>query len=477
MLQEGVRERDLIEETTTYLLEHLYEDRSEAEHAAKQFVEHCRGRLWVFSNVGSTADAEELYRFTHPTFLEYFTAAWLVSYNPLPQTLAETLLPRIKTREWDVVAQLAFQIQSKQTIGAADTLLGTLLNAAEASQIPERSFILSFVARSLGFLVPKPQRVRGVAEACLNYGISWSRLVQITPGNQLPKTPAGLPSGDLISGLLRARPENLRTLDKSIVEQFTSRILQASEDEATVIWEIAMGLPLLGAESIWNTIVSNASDRRTSLAQASLVIAIESWYHGTINSKDLIMWHTLDSFCSSYMYRINPSAGRPEILNLLGFCSCHLASMIRDSDFDLAARFEDIAAALLHIEPPWWNYTKLHNVVYTGAPQVKSASSDIDDWLQEHPGPTFGITLICAIRLEFFVRKKNDWDELAVFNLESKMMPLAIRPILYARLTRGGEDSDQAVEDAASRMRVNGFSADQQKLLLRWINHDVDFIS
>jgi hypothetical protein len=44
-------------------------------------------------------------------------------------------------------------------------------------------------------------------------------------------------------------------------------------------------------------------------------------------------------------------------------------------------------------------------------------------------------------------------------------------------LTRGGEDSDQAVEDAASRMRVNGFSADQQKLLLRWINHDVDFIS
>ena len=61
---------------------------------------------------------------------------------------------KIRKGEWDVVAQLSFQIQSKQVHGAADKLLEQLIRTAP----PERSEqwnVLSFAERSLEFLRPR----------------------------------------------------------------------------------------------------------------------------------------------------------------------------------------------------------------------------------------------------------------------------------------------------------------------------------
>ena len=42
--------------------------------AAREFVEFCRGRMWVFTDAGTTVSGQRLYGFTHRTFLEYFAA-------------------------------------------------------------------------------------------------------------------------------------------------------------------------------------------------------------------------------------------------------------------------------------------------------------------------------------------------------------------------------------------------------------------
>ena len=49
-----------------------------------------RGRMWVFSDAGTTAAGERLYAFTHRTFLEYFAAAYLAYDSDTPEQLALT---------------------------------------------------------------------------------------------------------------------------------------------------------------------------------------------------------------------------------------------------------------------------------------------------------------------------------------------------------------------------------------------------
>lgn len=73
--QSAVTEREMIAATTEFLHGRGFEAQDDARAAAEEFVEFCRGRMWVFSDAGTTASGERLYAFTHRTFLEYFAAA------------------------------------------------------------------------------------------------------------------------------------------------------------------------------------------------------------------------------------------------------------------------------------------------------------------------------------------------------------------------------------------------------------------
>jgi predicted NACHT family NTPase len=165
--QAGVTGTLLAEQTSTYLSKWVFEDGREASLAADGFVAFCTGRAWVFTDTGTTPEGEKLFQFTHRTFLEYFCAMYLCSLHATPAQLAAALQDRIAKREWDVVAQLAFQIQSRRTQGAADALLGHLLESASA-EVPVASwYFLTFAARCLQIVVPSPRIRRSVAIACV----------------------------------------------------------------------------------------------------------------------------------------------------------------------------------------------------------------------------------------------------------------------------------------------------------------------
>ncbi|MDQ3834562.1 MAG: NACHT domain-containing protein, partial [Actinomycetota bacterium] len=145
-LQGGATEQQLVTKATEYLYPDHFENRDEAEMAAREFIEFCRGRAWVFTDTGTTARGDRLYQFTHRTFLEYFTASYLTRTYYTPDKLVEVLLPRISRREWDIVAQLAFQIQSETATGAGDELLTALIEKANKDQGEESWKFLSFAA-------------------------------------------------------------------------------------------------------------------------------------------------------------------------------------------------------------------------------------------------------------------------------------------------------------------------------------------
>ncbi len=162
-LQKGVTESQLIERATQYLHNRHFEDIDVARKQARDFIEFCRGRAWIFTDTGSTAQ-EPLYQFTHRTFLEYFTAAHLVRIYPIPEKLAMTLIPKIQKREWDIVAQLAFQIQSNQVEGAVDVLCEIVLNLAESLEEGSQWAMASFLSRCLEFLSPSPRVLREISK-------------------------------------------------------------------------------------------------------------------------------------------------------------------------------------------------------------------------------------------------------------------------------------------------------------------------
>ena len=127
-LQGGVIEQKLITKASEYLLKRRFEDPDDAEQAAGEFVRFCRGRAWVFTDVGTNRDGDNLYKFTHRTFLEYFTACSLVRNSKSVEELFNILLPKIANQEWDMVCQLAFKIQDKKTEDAGDELLDSLVD-------------------------------------------------------------------------------------------------------------------------------------------------------------------------------------------------------------------------------------------------------------------------------------------------------------------------------------------------------------
>ena len=127
-------EQDLISQTTDFLLGRGMEHRQEATAAARELVNFCRGRAWVFSDAGVAARGEALYAFTHRTFMEYFAAAHLASTFDSPAQLARKLAPHIARNEWDVVAQLAIQIKNHTAARGAERIYTALLANRRQSQ-------------------------------------------------------------------------------------------------------------------------------------------------------------------------------------------------------------------------------------------------------------------------------------------------------------------------------------------------------
>jgi hypothetical protein len=153
-LQKGVTESQLLHEISAYLSS-FTDSEAQASAYAAEFVEFLKGRAWVFSDTGSTEN-ELLYTFTHRTFLEYFTAEYLVGVHQGSFQLSAKLLPHIEKQEWDIVCQLCYQMQARLHPDAADELISELLTRfSKARSETTQLNLLLFTARILKLLHPR----------------------------------------------------------------------------------------------------------------------------------------------------------------------------------------------------------------------------------------------------------------------------------------------------------------------------------
>jgi predicted NACHT family NTPase len=120
-------ESELVNKAAEYLHHATYEDYDDAKEVAKDFIDFSKGRAWIFTYVGIVKN-QNVYQFTHRTFLEYFTAEWLCRVYEETDKFTNELVPKIGQRQWDVVAQLAFQIRGEKSENDTDKILLNILD-------------------------------------------------------------------------------------------------------------------------------------------------------------------------------------------------------------------------------------------------------------------------------------------------------------------------------------------------------------
>lgn len=243
-LRSGVTEEELTAKGSKYLAEWVFEDPSKAERVAQEFIAYCRGRAWVFTDTGTLRNGERLYQFTHQVFLEYFAASYLARASRDSSTLLKALLPHIAKREWDVVAQLAFQLDSKKRVGAGDELLTGLIQPKLFRSQGERFNPLSFAARCLQFMIPRERVVRSIAEACIEYCLWWGIETQASKsaplGQGSPVLLVETAPAQLVQDLIGAAPENRASMAEAIRERLVEVVISGQEAEARLALEIAL---------------------------------------------------------------------------------------------------------------------------------------------------------------------------------------------------------------------------------------------
>ena len=145
----AVIERELIARTTEFFKDRGFKSPDDARDAAHEFVEFCRGRAWVFTETGKTADDERLYAFTHRTFLEYFAAEYLAYDSDTPEDLANALAQHVPRNEWWAVADLAVQVKDLTSNDGANRIYQKLLEDGDSRPPQERAAMLRFLVSCL----------------------------------------------------------------------------------------------------------------------------------------------------------------------------------------------------------------------------------------------------------------------------------------------------------------------------------------
>jgi hypothetical protein len=478
-LQGGVSESRLIERTADYLCKWVFDDTFKATMAASDFIRFCTGRAWVFTDTGTTREGERLFQFTHRTFLEYFTASYLVSIHPTPGLLMEALTMRISKGEWDVVAQLSFQIQAKQVHDAADELLGQILGV-KTSNASERWNLLSFAERSLEFLVPTPKVRRDITKAALEF---WLQLAQKEPLERY--SGQGREITEHIGNLFLVTVENRDTVADEVETFLVKGVLSDVAKVSSLATELVVDLthPLHVLENrrqvseevrrFWDDlserIISQTRDRVLEVAHSDAVVALRCHWKRLIPISAVV-----EDFGIQVLF---DSIRSPALGNVWFYPPGHL---LIDSVFgqwrhhDKEGRERDarelasVSEILLRTATPW--------VTSEGRDEPQNRGWFSAGWAvteEERADPipisanaNFATLCILGIEVEF----ARSPGQVAAVLERNQFIPPLVRQVLLGRV------SEKRREDAVEGVSKFGFETGQAELLRKWVVHEVNFV-
>jgi hypothetical protein len=454
-LQLGVTEQAAIEQTQAFLAMWRFpDDERTAYRAAKGFVDFCRGRAWVFSDLGTDAQDQALFQFTHRTFLEFFAAEQLLDDNETTAQLADTLSPKVLAAEWEVVTQLAVHMRQQRKLGSADVLLRSFLDRARDQA--EQSNVASFGARMLASVVPRPDTVCAVTTANLR---SASALLYRQKRITEPLS--------LLVTLWNCDPEN-RSVVLGAWDQWMTEVLPAGDELALellahhhqLIDGLAGRLPR-DAHEWWKAEMTTVAARHRS----TVVALARTGHHQAAYDACTLGWYTW----ADAVINLGPELlWYPRLMGLMSETRGPIAFYLLGQRRRTLA---GVTTALLSQPTPWFSNEAIRAVHAVSVDLDASRRRPSSLWLLllaalAEPAldrPTHSATSAASIRL-------RDFAEQIAVRRDNASKPLP--PVVEILLARGDEQAARAAEPRTRQ--IAGEAAD---VLLKWMIGEVSFVS
>jgi hypothetical protein len=382
---------------------------------------------------------------------------------------------KIAQEEWDMVAQLACQILSKQQEDAADQIMTALLDRKSAKGSKHADVNLRFAATSLQYIIPSTRVRRLLTEAAprpyLRAVIRNWKNHSFGGSSELRDTMPGLKA---VAALLEADQENQDTIWLALQE----KLLRSSTTPLgiAIAIEVLSVLPFLNFDSStfkekYNRslpMISTIAKYREKLfyesAREFFPIASIGLSEGLITVPELVEWHGLDSITLEYEHRACPGVHPSSLLEVLyhGLTEPHwYDAEFRPKILNIA---KDLGRMLESIDPPWLQ----------DMPMGPHFFHDRDERSQESGAPLpreflFSAFAVVAIYTESLGRREKEPLQRL---LASEIVFSNLRNTFAARV-----GDKNALKLAEAEISKSGLSPKQQAIALQWAHGNVSFIS
>lgn len=490
-LQDGVAESDLVRQTARYF--ERYDDPDIAHRKARVFIEFCTGRAWVFSDAGLDDEGNSLFTFAHRTFLEYFTATYLLRKFGSPTALVAAIAPRVFDSEWEVVTQLAVQMMNRRLEGAGQEIVDSLMRQVPDSA-PQKRAVGLFLAEALAFLRVPADQLREVVRFCL--GLCLAPLENRAFASLSPYPPQAL-------SLLWNCHIDLLPYVEAEVEAFLLECWNGSTEERlfaieTLIFDPTGSVRPEFARACYQRVTE--SIERDHLAPFR-ALASQHWWvawwatlRGWLKVAEALKLHQskalLRRFSSNhygksfgpladnylFSYSQGDKSGRaPAKVRAAEECWKELAQLAPDFAIPWSSEGElisfrgptDAHLTVQHLDNPKLDEVLLEDVI------VQCGHLDLRESAVEKGSPALFLAIVFgAVMYEWIVeadRAHLPTDQYILL-LFTSVAPLAAAVVLRRHLV-----------DRPTRPNVHfdglGFSSSQVKLLQRWADCDFDFIA
>lgn len=472
-LQGGVSEARLTEKAAEYLNQWCFDDPQEGKVAAEEFINFCRGRAWVFSDTGST-QSQALYQFTHRTFLEYFAAEHLVQTYRSPADLASLLHSKIAKREWDIVAQLVYQMKGNRFQGDTDILLSGLLEAAHVSDTEAGWNFLSFASRCLEFMVPTPAIRRRIVRATVTALIEWLKKSTDASPDASRIDEGDAPALQAITALLHCSNENKNTIQDELLLVIEEQIYSSDNAIGSATASLICNLAFLGGDwpsknerrQNWTQVADRFFQKHENrfhfLAQHSPSLAIDLYFQQRLGILQLLEMHRLSPlFLNKYDVLIQGIHLSIAMLLVRSALSAHRRKQSKSFD-DL----QTVGQWLPQCPPPWKVARRLSfepAESWALKPDKGEEQLSLGELTSDHIA---GCLFLLAALYERCENKREFSDMLLSHN---STVIHKVKPFWQVRL--GLESTD--LYATAGEL---GFSPEQIKLAAGWGHGEISFI-
>ncbi|MFD7030504.1 NACHT domain-containing protein [Streptomyces sp. NPDC059917] len=120
-----------------------------ARRLAEELVNLCRGRAWIFTELGTEPDGSGIFGFTHQSLQEYFAALHLTRNSGTPELLADRLLPELTGGRWEVLTQICMNLADEKWVSGSSRVVTRLLERGQMAEGVGLRTLVEFMARWL----------------------------------------------------------------------------------------------------------------------------------------------------------------------------------------------------------------------------------------------------------------------------------------------------------------------------------------